>query len=106
MSEPEFWPGFEIVDWQLVHDDQGVIVLMLRLADGRTMAWPMTVRIADALRSDLDETVASAVELGNLCRDCGRRHDRPERPDPDVQLPLNFDQALKELIAEEESGEH
>ena len=105
MGEPGFWPGFEITDWQLVHDDQGVVVLMLRLADGRTIAWPMTVRIADALRSDLGEAVGSAIEMGNLCPDCFGRHVRPERPAADVQLPADFDERLKELIAEEGDGE-
>lgn len=108
MTDPEFWPGAEVIGYQIVVDDQGTIVLMLRFrgGGGATVAWPMGVLMARDLGADLHEAAASAVEMGNLCRDCGRRHERPERPDTDVQLPADFDERLQRLVEEESGGEH
>lgn len=104
MSEPDFQA--EIVGYQVVVDDQGTVLLLLRLHGGATVGWPMSVRMAADLSSDLREAVASAIEMGRLCPDCLRRHDRRERPDADVQLPLNFDAALKQMMTEESGDEH
>lgn len=103
MTDPDFQVGAEVVGYRIIVDDAGVVLLMVKLRGGGLVAWPMSVLMTRDLSADLYEAVDSAIELGGLCPDCGARHDRRERPDADVQLPLDIDAEITRLLEEEES---